>query len=215
MYFNFINCPDNEGVPNAAIYDDDGDAETLNETESETESVTNVSSNDSDSVSSDDTFDDPSNINLDECNTNDDTDSELLFPGASISVSESMLLTLSMYLRHDISDSLLSDMLKWLEIHCPKPNHCAKSLFLFQEIYDGSVYQNYLNDNSIFNLNCPNNISFIWNSDGIPLFKSSKVGVWPLFLQINELPIQERNKVENMILVGLWSGSKKPFPIYF
>lgn len=180
-------------------------------------------------------------------------------------------------------------MLEWLEIHCPQPNHCAKSVYLFQkwfqrfetplvrhyycpvcskklvtadgactncsvfksfnyivgipvipqlqkmfnrpgfytslshrfsreknidnnieDIYDGSIYRTYLERDSIFDLKCLNNISFTWNSDGIPLFNSSKYGVWPLSLQINELPIKVRNKVDNMILVGLWHGPKKP-----
>lgn len=68
---------------------------------------------------------------------NDETDKNLtlkdIYPGAPITVGESMLSTLSMFLRHDISDSLLSDMLEWLEMHCPQPNHCAKSVYLFKK----------------------------------------------------------------------------------
>ena len=55
-----------------------------------------------------------------------------------------------------------------------------------------------------------NNISFIMNTDGAILFKSSNVSIWPLFLIINELPFKERKREENMILAGLWIGSQKP-----
>ena len=49
----------------------------------------------------------------------------------------------------------------------------------------------------------PNNISFMWYTDGVPLFKSSKISIWPLFLSINELPYQDRIKQENMLFAGL------------
>jgi hypothetical protein len=34
----------------------------------------------------------------------------------------------------------------------------------------------------------PYNVSFTWNTDGIPVFKSSKFSLWPFYLVINELP---------------------------
>ena len=47
-------------------------------------------------------------------------------------------------------------------------------------------------------------------SDGIPLFKSSKVSLWPVYLVINELPPNEGFLCKNMILWGLWQGVAKP-----
>ena len=38
----------------------------------------------------------------------------------------------------------------------------------------------------------PDNISFLINTDGVPVFKSSKVSIWPLYLIINELPYGKR-----------------------
>ena len=37
-----------------------------------------------------------------------------------------------------------------------------------------------------------NNISFCLNTDGVSLFKSSKVELWPIWLEINELPPKMR-----------------------
>ena len=31
------------------------------------------------------------------------------------------------------------------------------------------------------------NLSLMWNADGVPLFKSSKYSLWPMYLLINEL----------------------------
>lgn len=51
-------------------------------------------------------------------------------------------------------------------------------------------------------------LSVTWNTDGIPLFESSGHSVWPLLLQVNELPYKER--VNNLLLSALWFGIKKP-----
>lgn len=55
-----------------------------------------------------------------------------------------------------------------------------------------------------------NNISFIWYTDGIPVFKSSKISLWPVHLTVNELPFEDRKRRENTLLVGYWYNDKKP-----
>jgi hypothetical protein len=45
--------------------------------------------------------------------------------------------------------------------------------------------------------------------DGIPVFKSSKLAIWPLFCIVNELPYTQRIRRSNMIFAGLWFGSTK------
>ncbi|XP_066923710.1 uncharacterized protein [Clytia hemisphaerica] len=77
-----------------------------------------------------------------------------------------------------------------------------------EDIYDGSLYQN--NWSKGCNLSNPYNISFTWNTDGVPLFKSSKISLWPIYLVINELPPNIRYKSENMIFAGVWYSSAKP-----
>lgn len=81
-----------------------------------------------------------------------------------------------------------------------------------EDIYDGSVYKEL--ESSGF-LSSKNNISFTWNTDGFPIFKSSKFSIWPLYLQINELPYEQRIKKENVILAGIWFGKHKPRPNLF
>ena len=76
------------------------------------------------------------------------------------------------------------------------------------DVYDGSLYKALFENNGP--LSKPENVSFILNTDGAPVFKSSNISIWPLFLTINELDIKQRMLPENMILAGLWFGSLKP-----
>lgn len=77
----------------------------------------------------------------------------------------------------------------------------------FEDIYDGQIYKELIEKGLLMT---GNSISFMWYTDGVPIFKSSKFSMWPFFLVINELPYQERFKRENMIMAGLWFGPKKP-----
>ncbi|KAH9378329.1 hypothetical protein HPB48_009918 [Haemaphysalis longicornis] len=51
-------------------------------------------------------------------------------------------------------------------------------------------------------------ISVSWNTDGVPLYESSKCSIWPIQLQIIELPLKQR--VKRIVLAGLWFGGEKP-----
>ncbi|XP_068737234.1 uncharacterized protein [Montipora capricornis] len=76
-----------------------------------------------------------------------------------------------------------------------------------EDIYDGRLYRSLVRKGI---LSSGNNISFIFNTDGVPVFKSSKVSIWPLYLIINELPHHKRFAKENMLFAGMWFGEKKP-----
>jgi len=75
-----------------------------------------------------------------------------------------------------------------------------------EDIYDGKLYKGLVNEGI---LSSRDNISFLFNTDGVPVFKSSNVSVWPLFLVISELPHEKRMAKENMIFAGLRFGDKK------
>lgn len=72
-----------------------------------------------------------------------------------------------------------------------------------QDIISGKMYA----ENLDF-LQNPDNISFTFNTDGVPVFTSSNFSVWPLYLQINEVTASERSNFT--ILQGLWFGDEKP-----
>lgn len=72
-------------------------------------------------------------------------------------------------------------------------------------IVDGLLYkQMFLNGP----LSDKNNFSLIFNTDGVPIFKSSNFSIWPLLCGLNELPIKERK--ENILLSALWFGNDRP-----
>ncbi|XP_041369952.1 uncharacterized protein LOC121383920 [Gigantopelta aegis] len=75
-----------------------------------------------------------------------------------------------------------------------------------EDIFDGQLYKEF----SRTHFHSKNNISLMWYTDGVPLFKSSKISLWPLYLSINELPYKERVKPENLLFAGLWYGRSKP-----
>lgn len=87
-------------------------------------------------------------------------------------------------------------------------NHYKKkSPGVISDVYDGSIYKNLFNKGF---LNDPNSLSFGFNTDGVPIFKSSKVSMWPVYLLINELPILDRKVRENVVFYGVWIAPKKP-----
>ena len=215
-----------------------------------------------------------------------------LYTGATITVKITMILLLAFAVRHKLSNEAISDLLYIIDLICPKPNFCCRSVYKFkgyfsfmvntinlcyycpacsalvspaisticsvcnetykslkdlsyfihisisnqiqalfsrikfvtalrhrfqrqkqhegnyEDIYDGSLYKNLMKPGSI--LRDGNNLSLMWNVDGVPLFKSSKYSLWPMYLLINELPYKQRVLKENSILAGLWFGEEKP-----
>ncbi len=75
------------------------------------------------------------------------------------------------------------------------------------DVYDGSSYRK-LYDNGF--LKEKNNISFAFNTDGVAIFKSSPVSMWPVYLLVNELPLKQRKSRHNIIMYGVWISPKKP-----
>lgn len=81
------------------------------------------------------------------------------------------------------------------------------------DIYDSKLYKSWFSNGFLKN---PHNISFTWYTDGVPVYKSSKISMWPIYLIINELPFEMRMKKENMLLAAIWYGPEKPeFAMFF
>jgi len=57
-------------------------------------------------------------------------------------------------------------------------------------------------------LSNPHNFSLSFNTDGMPIGKSSKKNIWPIYITINELCPEDRDK--HVLLAGLYIGSKDP-----
>lgn len=55
-----------------------------------------------------------------------------------------------------------------------------------EDVYDGKLYRKFSRPGGF--LSHPHNISFLGNTDGVSLIRSTGWGVWPVYLVINELP---------------------------
>ncbi|XP_071651097.1 uncharacterized protein [Temnothorax longispinosus] len=75
-----------------------------------------------------------------------------------------------------------------------------------RNIFDGNMYKSFIkklpeNDKH-------NYVTTIFNTDGAPRFESSNYSIWPIYLQLNEIPIQ--TKLNRIITCGIWFGRNKP-----
>ena len=86
-------------------------------------------------------------------------------------------------------------------------NQCEKEDGI-TDILNGSLYQELRKPGHF--LSHPSNFSLIFNTDGVPLYSSSGVSIWPVYLVINELPPKQRFLKKNMVLWGTWQGQGKP-----
>ena len=75
------------------------------------------------------------------------------------------------------------------------------------DIYDGSLYKSFSAPGSF--LSNVNNISFLWNTDWVSVFKSVKSTLWPMCHTINKLPFKDRVKKENLLVSDIWCGGKQ------
>ena len=65
------------------------------------------------------------------------------------------------------------------------------ALGVIADVYDGALYSALSRSGEFLSSVC--NISFQWNTDGVPLFRSSSYSMWPMYFKINELPQRMRN----------------------
>ena len=75
---------------------------------------------------------------------------------------------------------------------------------VLKDIRDGKLYQKLLNmNNSDGNaLRKQEAFTFSINTDGISPMNKSNLTIWPVFLVINELPLESRFAIDNTILAG-------------
>jgi len=74
------------------------------------------------------------------------------------------------------------------------------------DIYDGMEYKKHSKPGGFLcKQTYPANVSFLFNTDGVALFRSSSTDIWPIFLAVNELPPSmrldgnEHNSIANII----------------
>ncbi|KAK0167751.1 hypothetical protein PV327_001615 [Microctonus hyperodae] len=100
-----------------------------------------------------------------------------------------------MYLR-----TVFHETLKW-RFRGPQPAPDT-----ITDIYEGKVYQAWMRNGVLWD---SRNISFNWYTDSIPVFKSSRINLWPLIQQLTSYHSKQEKKRDNTLLVGYWFGDTK------
>lgn len=79
-------------------------------------------------------------------------------------------------------------------------------------MYDGSLYQQLAQVGGI--LGNPYNFSYIFNTDGCNPTKRGSIKMWPIYIRINELPPDMRQKFH--FIAGVWIDHVDPnFQAFF
>jgi hypothetical protein len=72
------------------------------------------------------------------------------------------------------------------------------------DIKDGHVYQ------QLKTLCHDKFLTLTLNIDGVEVKKKSNKSIWPALLVINEIPLDQRYNLENVIIAGVWIAPNKP-----
>ncbi|KAK3920619.1 Dynein heavy chain 10, axonemal [Frankliniella fusca] len=127
-------------------------------------------------------------------------DDRPLYPNAQVTLRESVIAIVTFALTHHLTGFYEDLQFRF--------NRVKKNPNNIEDLYDGNIYKENFQSGFLSN---PNNISFMWYTDGVSTFNiSNKFSIWPLYLVVNELSYKKRVKKENIILAGLWFGKKKP-----
>lgn len=81
---------------------------------------------------------------------------------------------------------------------------------LIIDFFDGDLYKDLLASENGESFRKKESLTFLFNTDGITRSDKSNQTIWPILIVINELPIQERFCIDNIIIAGLSVGLKKP-----
>lgn len=79
---------------------------------------------------------------------------------------------------------------------------------VMKDVWHGLAMIRLSNENEFFSNN--NRIALSLSTDGVPLFKSSSLSMWPVYISVLNLHPSIRMKADNIILAGVWVGPHKP-----
>lgn len=91
----------------------------------------------------------------------------------------------------------------WESLHMASTNSDV-----LRDVWDGSALRPLCAPGRFFSNK--NHLALSLSTDGVPLFKSSRLSLWPVYLVILNLPANIRMNSENVIMCSLWVGPTKP-----
>ena len=78
------------------------------------------------------------------------------------------------------------------------------------DVYDGRVWNDFMNPNGIAFLSLPYNLALSMNIDWFQPFKHSTYSMGAIYIAVQNLPREERYNSENIILTGVIPGPREP-----
>ena len=94
----------------------------------------------------------------------------------------------------------------WSNLNYPQRRTGGRCL---SDIQDGAGFKT-LQQKAQLQTNNPESLGFVLFTDGIPLWKSSNMSLWPAYLSVANLPPHLRMRQENVLLASVWVGEGKP-----
>lgn len=77
-----------------------------------------------------------------------------------------------------------------------------------QDMHDGTVIKGLMSPGGF--LSVAENTGLVISTDGVPIYKSSKGSLWPIYLMVTSIPPHLCSKMDNLIVASLWFGPTKP-----
>lgn len=77
---------------------------------------------------------------------------------------------------------------------------------ILNDVWSGSYLRELTSEGRYFSSS--DSLALILSTDGVPVFKSSSLSLWPVYLIILNLPPGIRMNSENVLMAGLWYGKK-------
>ena len=79
---------------------------------------------------------------------------------------------------------------------------------MLSDIQDGSGFRK--KEQFYGRLTTPEHLGLIMFTDGVPLWRSSRQSLWPIYLAVVNFPPHMRMRKENLLLSAIWVGEGKP-----
>jgi hypothetical protein len=72
-----------------------------------------------------------------------------------------------------------------------------------EDLFDGAIYKELYDSEFGYLFHKNEAFTFSINTDGISICDQSNVTIWPVFLAINEIPLEKRFCLDNIIIAGI------------
>ncbi|CAF0831338.1 unnamed protein product [Brachionus calyciflorus] len=91
----------------------------------------------------------------------------------------------------------------------PVQENLDNDLNIIEDVFDSEFYKSF---KASIEENGPKKTcySLIFNTDGIELSNKSNISIWPVYLAINELPVETRYYIDNILITGILVSNGKP-----